>query len=71
MDPHDHNIMYIGTGDRDTGRVPGNGIFKSTDRGTTWNHIASTSIVQNDAWKTVTDIYIDPTTPGRFISSSY
>ena len=63
MDPHDHTIMYIGTGDKDTNgnSIPGNGIYKSLDRGITWTHIASTSIINNSSWGGVSDIYIDPT----------
>ena len=68
MDPHDHNIMYIGTGDRDTSNgVPGNGIFRSSDRGNTWADISSINSNQKVSWGTITDIYIDPTTSGRFI----
>ena len=39
-DPNDSNILYLGTGESYTsGSLLGNGIWKSTDGGTSWNHI--------------------------------
>ena len=40
-----HNTIYIGTGEGfgNVEAVSGNGIFKSTDRGVTWNYLPSTS----------------------------
>ena len=35
--PTNPNIIYIGTGDRDGGDVPGYGVWRSTDGGTTWS----------------------------------
>jgi hypothetical protein len=70
MDPYNHDTMYIGTWDKDLNWVPGNGIFKSTDRGTTWTHVTSTSSSQDPTWKTIKEIYPDPTTVGRFIVAS-
>lgn len=42
----DHDIMYAGTGEGfgTAASLPGAGIFKSTDRGETWNQLASTTI---------------------------
>ncbi len=44
MAPSNHNIIYLGTGESFGGLVGirGNGMFKSTDRGQTWNYISST-----------------------------
>lgn len=39
--PSDANIIYVGTGDMITGGTldRGNGVYKSTDAGTTWEHL--------------------------------
>ena len=44
MAESNHNVIYLGTGESFGGLVAikGNGIFKSTDRGITWNHLSST-----------------------------
>jgi hypothetical protein len=69
MDPHNHDIMYIGTGDKDLwDGVPWNGIFKSTNRGETWTHVPST-IAENNLWSVVTWIYINPIQSGSFIAT--
>ena len=34
--PNQNGIIWIGTGDRDSGDAPGMGTYKSTDGGTTW-----------------------------------
>ncbi len=40
FDPNNTQIMYLGTGESYVqGQVNGNGIWKSTNGGTTWNHI--------------------------------
>jgi hypothetical protein len=36
VDPNNTNIMYLGTGEVYTGDASGNGIYRSTDGGTTW-----------------------------------
>ena len=45
MAESDHNIIYAGTGEGfgNLDGVQGHGIFKSTDRGSTWNFLPSTS----------------------------
>lgn len=45
MDPANHSTMYAGTGEGffNTDGVRGYGVFKSTDRGATWNFLASTT----------------------------
>ena len=45
MAESNHNIFYLGTGEGfgNIDAVNGNGMFKSTDRGQTWNYLPSTS----------------------------
>jgi len=38
-DPNDTNIFYLGTGEAYVGDISGNGVWKSTDGGTTWSQI--------------------------------
>ncbi len=42
-DPNQLDIMYASTGEGFGGGIPGAGIFKSTDGGTTWNQLPSTN----------------------------
>jgi hypothetical protein len=37
IDPTNSNIIYLATGDKNTGQINSIGILKSTDGGTTWN----------------------------------
>ncbi len=59
MAPSDHNILYAGTGEGygGFGMVSGAGIFKSTDRGITWEQLEST--VEGDNFRWVNKIVID------------
>ena len=52
MAPSDHNVLYIGTGEGygGYGMVSGNGIFRSADRGVTWQQLESTSGEENFRW---------------------
>lgn len=43
QDPRNPKVMYVGTGDADGRDAPGNGIYKSTDGGTTWRLLPSTT----------------------------
>ena len=46
VDPRDHNIWYLGTGEQYTaGAAVGNGVYKTIDGGATWTHL---SMVTND-----------------------
>ena len=38
-DPNNLNIFYVGTGESYTNSLPGNGLWKSSDGGATWNKI--------------------------------
>ncbi len=61
MAPSDHNVMYMGTGEGfgNLDGTDGDGIFKSTDRGVTWEHLMSTA---SDArFRHVNRLVIDPT----------
>ena len=64
MAPSNHDVMYAGTGEVFAGNlsfVRGNGIFKSTDRGTigSWSQLEST--VNDLRFNSVNRIVIDPT----------
>jgi photosystem II stability/assembly factor-like uncharacterized protein len=43
IDPRDSNILYVGTGEGNPGSgsttYPGDGVWKTTDGGTTWQHL--------------------------------
>lgn len=60
MAPSDHNVIYVGTGEGygGVGMVGGNGIFKSTDRGATWQILPSTTV--NENFNFVNKLLIDP-----------
>jgi photosystem II stability/assembly factor-like uncharacterized protein len=60
MAESNHNIIYAGTGEgfAGWGMVTGNGIFKSTDRGNTWEHLDST--VYGKDFQYVNKILVDP-----------
>lgn len=59
MAPSNHNIIYAGTGEGygGVGMVTGDGIFKSTDRGASWNLVGSTD--SNEVFQFVNKIVID------------
>ncbi len=57
--PSDPNIIYVGMGDLITGGGinEGNGVYKSTDAGTTWKHLGL------DDTKQIPSILVDPKDP--------
>ena len=57
LDPNDPNTIYVGTGDPNITGNPaiGDGIFKSTDGGSTWVHLGLTT------QRIISRIIIDPT----------
>ena len=69
------NTIYVGTGEGFNGTIPGNGIYKSTDNGATWTHLAATSIPniltpgQGYPWSIVCDIAVSPTNPDHVFAS--
>ncbi|MEX1002453.1 MAG: T9SS type A sorting domain-containing protein [Crocinitomicaceae bacterium] len=66
IDPTNENTLYVGTGDKNFGGGShlGNGVYKSTDAGTTWSHLGleQTGII--------TEITIDPTNANRIFVST-
>lgn len=66
LDPDDENTIYVGTGDRNfTGSsFIGNGIYRSSDAGDTWDNIGLTET------GVVTEILIDPTDNDRIFAST-
>jgi photosystem II stability/assembly factor-like uncharacterized protein len=57
--PSDPNVVYAGTGDMVTGGAinEGNGVYKSTDAGRTWQHLGL------EATKQIPSILVDPRDP--------
>lgn len=66
LDPEDENIIYVGTGDRNFSGTSfiGNGVYKSTDAGSTWTSIGL------ETTGAVTEIIIDPTNSDRIFAST-
>jgi len=76
MEPGNPNVMYTGTGEgffetvegsTITAAIRGAGIFKSTDMGTTWTQMASTT---GPDWYFVNRIAIDPTNPSIILAAT-
>ena len=63
LDPTNPNIIYVGTGEVNGGggsvTYGGNGVYKSTDAGTTWNHLGL------EATEYISRIIVDPINPQR------
>jgi len=66
FDPQNANTIYVGTGDPDTPftTLVGNGIYKSTDGGTTWTNIGLTQM------GIITQILIHPTNSNIMYASA-
>lgn len=60
QDPTNGDIMYAGTGEGwgNSDAVRGDGIFKSTDGGVTWNQLAATSATVGSDFSLVNDLAI-------------
>jgi photosystem II stability/assembly factor-like uncharacterized protein len=60
MAPSQHDILYVGTGEGffNLDAVTGNGIFKSSDRGQTWTHMATTTVFSD-----INRMAVSPTDP--------
>ena len=61
--PSDPNTIYVGTGDMVTGGAinEGDGVYKSTDAGATWQHLGL------DATKQIPSILVDPKDPNTVL----
>jgi hypothetical protein len=60
--PSDPNIIYVGTGESPVRGVKtshGDGVYKSTDAGKTWQHLGLA------ATRHISDIYVHPTNPDK------
>lgn len=66
IDPDNENIVYAGTGDRNFtgGSFLGDGVYRSTDAGDTWENIGL------EETGVVTEIIIDPTDTDRIFAST-
>lgn len=67
MAPSNHNIIYAGTGEGFGGvsAVQGHGIFKSINRGITWELLPSTTVMEE-----INRIIVDPFDANRVIAAS-
>ena len=70
MDPNDPNTLYAGTGEWYTG-FPGQGIFKTSDGGATWNQLARTSLKVTNNFEYVNKLVMSPTTPNRLYAATW
>jgi hypothetical protein len=69
MDPDNPNILYAGTGEPFTGSgVRGLGIFKTTDGGATWTHLANTA--NNPNFYYVTQLVVSPGNSQRLYAAT-
>ena len=62
IDPHDENAVYVGTGEANicgSGCVAGTGLYRSTDRGNTWELIGDTEF----QGKGISEIVVHPDNP--------
>ncbi len=65
-----HDVIYAGTGEGffNVDQVDGSGIWKSTDRGVTWNPLASTT--NNTDFGNITRIVVDPSNENILLTST-
>ena len=65
VDPTNPNTIYIGTGDRDGGDVPGYGVWRSTDGGVTWS-ARNTGM----GYRTINELLMDPNNSNIMLAAS-
>jgi hypothetical protein len=71
MRPGDPSTIYAGTGPMGTHTgLPGVGVLKSTDGGTTWTLLPSTSPAGNPDWTSVFQLAISPTDSNTVIAAT-
>ena len=73
MDPNDSRTLYLGTGEifgfgTNNVRFAGNGIYRSTDAGTTWNPIGQPA--QSNAFDFISDIVFSPGSSQRLYAAT-
>ena len=70
MAESNHNIIYMGTGEGfgNGDGVDGNGIFRSSDKGTTWEHLAATTA--NADFRHVNRLAVDPANPDVVVAAT-
>lgn len=70
MAESDPNVIYMGTGEGIGffSAVAGDGIFKSMDRGITWNQLSATA--GNANFRFVNQLAVDPTNPGAVLAAT-
>ena len=66
--PTDPDIIYLGSGDRDSDDAPGMGVFKSTNSGDTWTQININSGEMDDAC--VNAMVMHPSDPNIIIAAT-
>ena len=60
VDPNNSNVWYLGTGEQYTaGDVVGNGVYKSTDGGNSWNSVNIPSAAAGDINFNSTNLFLD------------
>lgn len=64
------DVMYVGTGEgfNNVDQIDGTGIWKTTDRGETWEQLVETT--DGNAWKNIMRIVVDPANPDIVIAAS-
>ncbi len=69
MAASNHNVIYVGTGEGfgNVDQIHGSGIWKTTDRGATWQQLASTA---NFDFQNVTRIIVDPANENIVLAST-
>jgi len=70
MASSNHNIIYAGTGESmfSVDVINGNGIYKSTDKGQSWIHLAST--INNLDFNNISRIIVDPNNENIILAST-
>ena len=59
------DVMYLGTGEG-FGNIDasgGQGMFKTTDKGETWTHLAKTAVADDDDWRYINRLAVHPDNP--------
>ncbi len=65
-----HNVIYVGTGEGffNVDQIDGTGIWKTTDKGTTWMQLASTA--NNKEMQNITRLIVDPNDENTLLASA-